>query len=117
MTGAVLKVLARGAAAASGERRNRMPVCAVPGDEQLIAQQRRAAATSGVSCRARAFAQQSMPSFIPGMLHSCSPECSGMPATALMPSAANRNEDASHFTTTEAILLNGLKVSQGGGGV
>jgi hypothetical protein len=42
-----------------------------------------------------------MPSFIPGISHSCSLVCSGIPATTLPPSTASRNRDVSHFAITE----------------
>src|SRR5919199_1670098 len=48
-----------------------------------------------------------MSPFIPGILHSCSAECSGIPATVLPPSTASMNKDVSHFTITEAILWKG----------
>ncbi|MFN2598013.1 MAG: hypothetical protein ABR563_12605 [Pyrinomonadaceae bacterium] len=70
-----------------------------------MAQQNCAALTSGVSCRARAFTQQSTPSFIIGMAHSCSPECNGTPAAALPPSTASMNKDVSHFATAKPILF------------
>jgi hypothetical protein len=55
----------------------------VPLCEQFSAQHNRAAETSGLRLSAwAAFLQQSMPA-IPGIVHSCSLECSGMPAKTL----------------------------------
>jgi hypothetical protein len=54
----------------------------VPLCEQLRAQHRRAVESSGVRLSTwAAFLQQSIPA-IPGMLHSCSFECRGIPAAA-----------------------------------
>lgn len=85
----------------------------VPDDGQLTAQQSCAAVTSGVSAVARALAQQSMPPLIPCMLHSCSLECSGIPASALPPSAAIRIRDVSHFAIASQTVLEGLDACQG----
>lgn len=93
---------------AGGESRSREPVgIVVPGDWQFTAQQRRAALTAGVSPCSRAFAQQSMPSIIPGILHSRSPACSGMPATALPPTTASKIRDVSHLVITEKDSIKG----------
>src|SRR5437588_12716183 len=57
----------------------------VPLCEQFRAQHKRAVETSGVRLAAwAAFLQQSIPA-IPGILHSCSLECRGMPAKTLPP--------------------------------
>lgn len=77
----------------------------VPDEGQFTAQQSRAAVTSGVACCECAFAQQSIPSFIPGMLHSCSLECSGIPARALPPRTAIRNKDVSHFVIAKSDFI------------
>src|SRR5919199_2543460 len=53
-----------------------------------------------------------MSPFIPGILHSCPAECSGIPATVLPPSTASMNKDVSHFAITEAILWKGLNECQ-----
>jgi hypothetical protein len=75
MTKGVWNVAGYGVVTGSGENRNCEPVGGVvPDEEQLKAQQSRAAVTSGVFCFTCACAQQSMPSSIPGILHPRSPE-------------------------------------------
>jgi hypothetical protein len=70
----------------------------VPLCEQLRAQHKRAVETSGVRISAwAAFLQQSMPA-IPGMLHSCSLECKGMPANTLPPITKIMASDAKRIT-------------------
>lgn len=82
----------------SGEIRCTELACGVvPDDGQLKAQQSRAVVTSGVLPCACAFAQQSIPPGIPGMWHSRSLECSGIPAMALPPRSAIKAKDVSHF--------------------
>jgi len=65
----------------------------VPLCEQLRAQHKRAVETSAVMVPAwAAFLQQSIPA-IPGMLHSCSLECSGIPAQAPPATINNSTSD------------------------
>jgi hypothetical protein len=73
------------------------PGAVVPGRGQLTAQQSRAAEASGTlpSC-ARAAAQQSM-LLVPLILHSCSSECSGIPASTLPVMTVKRKRAVSHF--------------------
>lgn len=98
---------------ADGETRSSEAVgVVVPDEGQLKAQQSRAASTSGVTCCARALAQQSIPSFISCIEHSCSPECSGIPATVPPQSTAIMNEHVSHFVTARPILLTGTEACQ-----
>src|SRR5437879_1284782 len=54
----------------------------VPSLEQFSAQHRRADADSAVWAFMSAALQQSMSPIMPGMLHDCSLECSGVPANA-----------------------------------
>jgi hypothetical protein len=113
MTKGVWSVAGYGVVTASGENRNCEPVGGVvPDEEQLKAQQSRAAVTSGVCCCTSAFSQQSMPSSIPGILHPCLPECRGIPTTALPPSTKSMNKEISRFAI-KVILVKNLKVSQG----
>ena len=75
----------------------------VPLCEQIRAQHKRAVATSGARLSAwAAFLQQSIPA-IPGMLHSCSLECSGMPAKTLPPITMIRASDAKRITMSSPI--------------
>jgi hypothetical protein len=69
----------------------------VPDEGQFTAQQSRAVVTSGLEACLRAFAQQSMSPLIPAIVHSCSSECSGIPAKTLPPSATMRARDGNHF--------------------
>jgi len=70
----------------------------VPLCEQFRAQHKRADETSGVRLSAwAAFLQQSIPA-IPGMLHSCSLECRGMPAKTLPPITRISANDAKRVT-------------------
>src|SRR6266550_8898777 len=70
----------------------------VPLCEQFKAQHKRAVETSGVRLSAwAAFLQQSIPA-IPGMLHSCSLECRGMPAKTLPPITRTNVSDAKRIT-------------------
>jgi hypothetical protein len=70
----------------------------VPLWEQLRAQHKRAVEISGVRRSAwAAFLQQSIPD-IPGMLHSCSLECRGIPAKTLPAIARIRASDAKRIT-------------------
>lgn len=70
----------------------------VPLWEQLRAQHKRAVEASGVGLSIwAAFLQQSIPA-IPGILHSCSLECRGMPAKTLPPIAKIRASDAKRIT-------------------
>jgi hypothetical protein len=69
----------------------------VPLCEQSRAQHKRAVETSGVRLSVwAAFLQQSIPA-IPGILHSCSLECSGMPAKTLPPIIRTSASDAKRF--------------------
>jgi hypothetical protein len=69
----------------------------VPLCEQSRAQHKRAAETSGVRLSAwAAFLQQSIP-VIPGIVHSCSLECSGMPAKTLPQKTSTKASDAKRF--------------------
>jgi len=75
----------------------------VPLCEQIRAQHKRAVATSGARLSARAaFLQQSIPD-IPGMLHSCSLECRGMPAKTLPLITNTSASDAKRVTMPEPI--------------
>ena len=75
-----------------GSRDSVEPV--IPLCEQLRAQHKRAVETSGVRLSAwAAFLQQSIPA-IPGMMHSCSLECSGMPAKTPPPITRTSASDA-----------------------
>jgi hypothetical protein len=79
-----------------GSRDSVEPV--VPLCEQLRAQHKRAVETSGVRLSAwAAFLQQSIPA-ISGMLHSCSLECSGIPANTLPPITKTSASDAKRVT-------------------
>jgi len=70
----------------------------VPLCEQLRAQHKRAVETSGVRLSAWvAFLQQSI-SAIPGLAHSCSLECRGMPAKTLPPITNTSANDAKRVT-------------------
>jgi len=67
----------------------------VPLCEQFRAQHKRAVEISGVTLLTwAAFLQQSLPA-IPGMLHSCSLECSGIPAQAPPATINNSTSDMS----------------------
>src|SRR6267142_1448426 len=75
----------------------------VPLCEQLSAQHKRAVETSGVRLSAcAAFLQQSIPA-IPGMLHSCSLECRGIPAKTLPPITNTSANDAKRVTIPSPI--------------
>ena len=63
--------------------------------EQLSEQQRRAAATCGVLRRLNAALQQSISPIAPPMLHDCSLECRGAPATALPATTSKITKDMS----------------------
>jgi hypothetical protein len=79
-----------------GSRDSVEPV--VPLCEQLSAQHRRAAETSGALVSAwAAFLQQSIPA-ISGMLHSCSLACRGVPAKTLPPITKTSASDAKRVT-------------------
>ena len=70
----------------------------VPLCEQMSAQHNRAVEISGVMVPAwAAFLQQSIPA-ISGMPHSCSVECSGMPAKTLPPITRISANDAKRVT-------------------
>jgi hypothetical protein len=69
----------------------------VPGSVQFKAQHKRAALTSGLSLFILAMAQQSIWPAMSPIPHSFSPECMGMPASALAASTARRKKDVSHF--------------------
>jgi hypothetical protein len=84
----------------------------VPLCEQLRAQHKRAVEISGVRLAAwAAFLQQSMP-VIPGMLHSCSLECSGIPAAALAPTAKISRRLVSFFNIAIANVVKYSKACQ-----
>jgi hypothetical protein len=65
----------------------------VPFCEQFNEQQRRALATCGVVLWLSAALQQSISPMAPPMLHDCSLECRGEPATALLATTSNMTND------------------------
>jgi hypothetical protein len=67
----------------------------VPFCEQFKEQHRRALATCGVLLRLSAALQQSISPIAPPMLHDCSLECSGAPATALPATTSKMTKDIS----------------------
>src|SRR5205823_3781625 len=67
----------------------------VPLCEQFNEQQRRAAATCGVLLWRSAALQQSISPISPPMLHDCSLECRGAPATALPATISKMTRDMS----------------------
>src|SRR6267142_3240522 len=99
-------------AAGRGSRDSVGPV--VPLCEQLRAQHKRAVEISGVRRSAwAAFLQQSMPA-IPGMLHSCSLECRGIPVKTLPPITRTSANDAKRFTMPYPIYVTYPTLSRNG---
>ena len=76
--------------------------------EQFSEQQRRAAVACGLFFLLRAALQQSIAPIAPPMLHDCSLECMGIPASALPPSTNKRIRDATRVLMVIATVLKGL---------
>ena len=94
--GVLAGCVAAGAACDCGEMRPLLDGV-VPFCEQFSEQQRRATVTCGLFFLLRAALQQSIAPIAPiapPMLHDCSLECIGIPASALPPSTSKRIRDA-----------------------
>jgi hypothetical protein len=80
----------------------------VPLCEQFNEQHRRALATCGVLLWLSAALQQSISPIAPPMLHDCSLECSGAPATALPATISNMTKDMRRVLMPSSTVWKGL---------